>query len=76
MKAAVDAYTSAAAFASFDEKEKGTLAPGMLADIAVLATDVFRHPPASRADVAVTPTIFDGQVVVARSATGARRIKN
>ena len=63
MKAAVDGYTSAAAFASFDEKEKGTLAPGMLADIAVLATDVFRHPPASRADVAVTTTIFDGRVV-------------
>jgi len=63
MKAAVDDYTSGAAFASFQEKEKGTLAPGMLADIAVLATDVFSRPPTARTDVAVTTTIFDGRVV-------------
>jgi predicted amidohydrolase YtcJ len=63
MKTAIDDYTSAAAFASFDEKEKGMLAPGMLADVAVLATDVFAHPPAARADVAVVATIFDGKVV-------------
>ena len=35
----------------------------MLADIVVLATDVFSRPPASRADIAVTTTIFDGKVV-------------
>ena len=63
MKAAIDDYTSGAAFASFDEKEKGTLTPGMLADIAVLATDVFGRPPVARAEVAVTTTIFDGKVV-------------
>jgi predicted amidohydrolase YtcJ len=63
MTEAVDDYTSGPAFASFDEKEKGTLAPGMLADIVVLATDVFSRPPASRADVAVDTTIFDGKVV-------------
>ena len=63
MKAAIDDYTSGSAFASFDEKDKGTLAPGMLADLAVLATDVFAHAPATRADVAVVTTIVDGKVV-------------
>jgi predicted amidohydrolase YtcJ len=60
---AIDDYTSAAAYAAFDETQKGTLAPGMLADIVVLATDVFARPPASRGDIAVAVTIVDGKVV-------------
>jgi predicted amidohydrolase YtcJ len=60
---ALDDYTSGPAYASFDEKEKGTLAPGMLADIVVLATDIFAHKPATHADVAVKTTVFDGRVV-------------
>ncbi|HKB13420.1 MAG TPA: amidohydrolase [Vicinamibacterales bacterium] len=63
MRAAIEAYTSAAAFASFDERRKGTLAPGMLADIAVLATDVLSRPAVARDDVAVKTTILDGKVV-------------
>ena len=63
MKTAIDDYTSGSAFAAFDEKDKGTLKPGMLADIAVLATDVFTHPPTARGDVAVTVTILDGKPV-------------
>ena len=51
------------AYATFDEKQKGTLAPGMLADVAVLATDVFSHEPATAADLAVKFTIFDGRMV-------------
>jgi len=67
MTAAIDDYTSASAYASFDEKDKGTLAPGMLADMAVLATDVFTHPPVRREDVDVVTTIVDGKVVFHRS---------
>jgi predicted amidohydrolase YtcJ len=63
MKTAIDDYTSGPAFAAFDEKDKGTLQPGMLADIAVLATDVFTHPPAARGDIAVKATILDGKPV-------------
>ncbi|HJZ73168.1 MAG TPA: amidohydrolase [Vicinamibacterales bacterium] len=63
LEEAIDDYTSASAFASFDEHEKGTLAPGMLADVVVLATDIFTHPPAARGDIAVTATIVDGRVV-------------
>ena len=50
MAAAIDRYTSGPAYASFDEKEKGTLAFGMLADLVVMATALFANPPASRAD--------------------------
>ena len=63
MTSAIDRYTSGPAYASFDEKEKGTIAPGMLADIVVIATDVFANPPASRADIAVQTTVFDGRIV-------------
>ncbi len=59
----IDRYTSGPAHASFDEKEKGTIAPGMLADIVVIATDVFANPPASRADIAVQTTVFDGRII-------------
>jgi predicted amidohydrolase YtcJ len=37
----LSAYTRGAAFAEFGEKEKGTLAPGMLADLAILSQDIF-----------------------------------
>lgn len=37
----VVAYTSTAAYAEFAEKDKGTLAPGKLADLAVLSQDIF-----------------------------------
>jgi predicted amidohydrolase YtcJ len=63
LQSAIDGYTSTAAFASFDETEKGTIAAGQLADVVVLATDVFAHPPSARADIAVNLTIFDGKVV-------------
>ena len=62
----IRAYTSWAAYASFDEQRKGILAPGMLADIAVLTSDVFTKPPTGRDDIQVAATIFDGRVVYTR----------
>ena len=41
---AVIAYTKTNAYAEFAEKEKGTLAKGMLADLAVLSQDIFTIP--------------------------------
>jgi predicted amidohydrolase YtcJ len=41
---AVIAYTYGSAYAEFAEKEKGTLAKGMLADLAVLSQDIFTIP--------------------------------
>lgn len=48
LTAAIDDYTRECAYATFDEKQKGTLAPGMLADVVVLAADVFPHEPGTR----------------------------
>jgi predicted amidohydrolase YtcJ len=59
----IRAYTSWAAYASFEEKRNGTLAPGMLADIAVLTSDVFAQPPKGTDDIKVAATVFDGRVV-------------
>jgi predicted amidohydrolase YtcJ len=63
---AIDAYTRAPAWASFEENIKGTLAPGMLADIAVFDTNLVeaaREDPAKLLDAKVLYTIVDGQVV-------------
>ena len=70
MSDAIEGYTRWPAYASFEEQRKGTLAPGMLADIVVLATDVFAHPPVTAGDVVVDTTIFDGRVVYERSRAG------
>jgi predicted amidohydrolase YtcJ len=65
---AIEAYTSGGAYASFDEHRKGTIAPGMLADLIILSGDIFDAPPARLLDAEVTVTIFDGKVVYDRSA--------
>jgi predicted amidohydrolase YtcJ len=64
---AIDGYTSAAAYASFDEQRKGTIAKGMLADLVVLSTDIFETPPERLLDAKVDVTIFDGKVVYSRA---------
>ena len=66
LKSALDAYTSSSAWASFDEQRKGTLAPGMLADLVVLSDDIFKLAPADIATTRVELTIFDGKVVYRR----------
>ncbi len=60
---ALAGYTTWAAYASFDEQRKGTLAPGMLADLVVLGRDIASAPIGSPTDVPVAFTIFDGKVV-------------
>lgn len=66
LEAAIDAYTTGAAWASFDEQRKGSLAPGMLADLVILTDDIFDLSPSELAEVRVAMTIFDGTVVYSR----------
>jgi hypothetical protein len=66
LETALDAYTSGAAWASFDEQRKGTLAKGMLADVVVLTEDIFEAPPSRLASTRVAMTIFDGKIVYRR----------
>jgi predicted amidohydrolase YtcJ len=69
--AAIDAYTSQAAYLEFEESRKGALAPGQLADFVVLASDVFTTPPTAPADLAVVTTVFGGKVVYERAGLAA-----
>lgn len=67
MKAAIDAYTSTAAWGSFDDQRKGTISQGMLADLVVLSDDVLTTP-AKLKTASVMATIFDGKIVYRREA--------
>ncbi len=60
---AVVAYTRGAAYAEHAEHEKGTLAPGMLADLAVLSQDVFTVPPQALPATTSLLTLVGGRVV-------------
>jgi predicted amidohydrolase YtcJ len=65
LKSAINAWTSGAAWASFDEHRKGTIKADMLADIVILSTDIFAGP-AKLAGAEVVMTIFDGKIVYRR----------
>jgi predicted amidohydrolase YtcJ len=63
LEEALRAYTVTAARASFEEGLKGRLAPGFLADAAILDRDLFRLPPEELLTARVTCTIVGGRVV-------------
>ena len=56
-------YTINAAYASFEENIKGSIAPGKLADIVVLSDDPVKSPPEKIKDIRVEMTIIGGRVV-------------
>src|SRR5262249_29178196 len=60
---AVTAYTQGSAYAEFQEKVKGTLAPGMLADMVILSRDIFRLDPARIHEARADITIAGGRIV-------------
>ena len=64
---ALHAYTVAGAFVTFEEHEKGAIAPGMLADFAVLAHDPRSCPPAEIAAIPIVMTWIGGELMFERS---------
>ena len=60
---AVAAYTTGSAFAEFKEKEKGQLAVGMLADLAILSADIFTVPVEQMEAIRSVMTFFAGKIV-------------
>ena len=60
---ALRAYTSSAAYAAFEEKEKGTLSPGKVADFVVLSRDLFSIEPEQIEKISVIKTVVGGRVV-------------
>lgn len=63
MDQAIAAYTTGSAFAEFEEKEKGKLAPGMLADFVVLDRDVTASSADKVLATQVLRTVVGGKTV-------------
>jgi predicted amidohydrolase YtcJ len=62
---AIAAYTTGSAYAEFAEKQKGTLARGMLADFVVLDRDLTAIPPTKILGTRVLQTVVGGKTVYA-----------
>jgi predicted amidohydrolase YtcJ len=60
---AVEAYTMGSAYAEFQEKEKGSIAAGKLADFVILSDDIFKIPREAIKDVKVEATFVGGKLV-------------
>lgn len=60
---ALHAYTTVAAYSSFEENSKGMLKPGMLADFVLLDRDLTTIPPEFIRDARVLKTVVGGTVV-------------
>src|SRR5258705_7796671 len=60
---AVEAYTMGSAYAEFQEKEKGSITPGKLADMVLLSDDIFTIDPLKIRDVKIMTTWMGGKTV-------------
>ena len=60
---ALRAYTSSAAYAAFEEKEKGILSAGRLADFVVLSADLLSIAPERIEKTTVVMTVVGGKAV-------------
>jgi predicted amidohydrolase YtcJ len=63
---AVRAFTMGSAYASGDEKVKGSIEVGKLADLVVLSADIFKIDPVEIEKAKVVMTIFDGKAIYQR----------
>jgi predicted amidohydrolase YtcJ len=63
---AIKCYTLNAAFASYEEKVKGSIEVGKLADLVVLSDDIFLIDPVKIREVVVEVTVFDGEIIYER----------
>ncbi len=60
---AVEAYTMGSAYAEFQEREKGSITPGKLADMVLLSDDIFAIAPGKIREVKVVMTLVGGKIV-------------
>jgi predicted amidohydrolase YtcJ len=63
LEEALRAYTVEAAYAEFEERDKGSIAPGMLADFVVLSKEIRGAAPQELLSVPVTQTWIGGKKV-------------
>ena len=66
MADAIRCYTAEGAYASFEEKEKGQIAPGMLADLVVHSRDLLTIPAPEILQTEVLMTVLGGRVIYER----------
>jgi predicted amidohydrolase YtcJ len=59
---ALKMFASSAAFAAFEEEDRGTIAPGKRADLTVFSRDVTAIPPAQILGTRVSMTVVGGEV--------------
>jgi predicted amidohydrolase YtcJ len=69
---AVIAYTLTSAYAEFQEKEKGSLEPGKLADLAVLSQDIFTVPFSALPKTESVLTLVGGKIIYDAQEVGAK----
>lgn len=62
----VRAFTWGSAFAEFQDKDKGTLASGKMADFVMLSDDIFSIDAVKIRDVKVVMTVVNGRIVYER----------
>jgi predicted amidohydrolase YtcJ len=63
---AVQAYTMGSAYAEFQEKDKGSITVGKIADFVVLSDDIFAIAPEKIRDVKVEMTFLGGKMIYSR----------
>jgi predicted amidohydrolase YtcJ len=62
IKDCLRAYTTGSAYAEFEEKRKGTIAPGMLADLVVYAVDLNQIPARDLLTTKVKMSVAGGRI--------------
>ena len=60
---ALKSWTMEGAYAAFEEKSKGSLVPGKLADFVMLSGDIMQVPPAEILKTRVKMTVVGGEIV-------------
>ena len=60
---ALDSWTIDGAYAAFEERQKGSLTAGKLADFVTLSQDIMQAPPAEILKTKVTMTVVGGRIV-------------
>jgi predicted amidohydrolase YtcJ len=69
---AIRNYTAEGAYASFEEQDKGQIAPGMLADLVVHTKDLLTIEPKEILQTEPELIVFDGRVIYERNTKQSR----
>jgi predicted amidohydrolase YtcJ len=64
---ALKMFTMSPAYAAFEEKDKGSIEPGKLADLTVLSKDIMKIPVAEILTTTCAMTVIGGEIVFERS---------